>query len=308
MRRSLKPWLLGITLAVAPAAVFAQQQPEQYPECTTTPTEADVSGAKGAFQAGQASFNEGDYARAITYWEDAFRRDCTAAALLLNLGRAYELNGQKPEAVNALKTYIKRKPASPQLDQIQKRIEVLEDKIAKEKQAPTATAPAGTGTAGASASTTAGSASASITATGAPPPPTTGGGKRPILPLIVAGGGGAVGIAGFIGFLVENGKVKDYESTCPRGTNPKTGKVENICPPGIDINAVQSAANSANTARNVWGGVGIAGGVIAVGGVVWYLLSPPEESTSALAAPKRRTVVTPELGRGYAGLSVSGAF
>ncbi len=301
MRRSLKPWLLGITIAVAPAGVSAQQQPaqqqvKQYPECTTKPTEADVSGAKGAFQAGQASFNEGDYARAITYWEDAFRRDCTADALLLNLGRAYELNGQKAAAVNALQTYIKRKPNSPQIDQIQKRIEVLQDKIAKESAAPTSTAPA--------AGTTA-TPAPTATGTSAPPPPSTStGGKRSMLPLYVAGGGGVVGLAGLIGFLVENKKVNDFKAKCPLGKDPKTGKITNLCPSGVDPNA----GNSASSARSVFGAVGIVGGVVAVGGVVWYFVQKPEAASSGRAAPKRHTVVAPELAPGYAGLSLSGAF
>lgn len=292
MRRSVKPWLLGITLAVAPAAVSAQQQPaqqqvKQYPECTTKPTEADVNGAKGAFQAGQASFNEGDYATAITYWEDAFHRDCTAVALLLNLGRAYELNGNKPAAVNALKTYIKRKPDSPQIDQIQKRIEVLEDKIAKEKAKPTTTTPAAGGTA-APAPTASGSSA---------PQPAATGGKRPILPLIVAGAGGVVGITGLVGFLVENGKYNDVLAKCPNNTCDKT-----------KTKTYQAQANSANTGRNVFGAIGIVGGVIAAGGVVWYFLSPPQATESGHAAPKHHTVVAPELAPGYAGLSLSGAF
>lgn len=294
MRRSAKPWLLGITLAVAPAVVFAQQQPakqqvKHYPECTTKPTEADVNGAKGAFQAGQASFNEGDYSTAITYWEDAFHRDCTAVALLLNLGRAYELNGQKAAAVNALRTYIKRKPKSPQVDQIQKRIEVLEDKIAKEAAKRAAAKPAASGS---------GTAGPKVAASSAPAPAANGG-KRPVLPLIVAGGGGAIGIAGLIGFLVENGKYQNVVAKCP----------DNKCPGSkADLHNYQSEADTASRWRNVWGGVGIVGGAVAVGGVIWYFLSPPEATSSGRATPKHHTAFTPELAPGYAGLSVSGAF
>src|SRR5690606_30218440 len=38
-----------------------------YPECTKTPTESEISAAKGAFEAGQVSFHEGDYERAVLY-------------------------------------------------------------------------------------------------------------------------------------------------------------------------------------------------------------------------------------------------
>ena len=72
MRLPLKPWLTSITvLILTPVIVVAQEQVKPYEECTREPTEGDVAGAKGAFQAGQAAFNEGDYPKAITYWEDS---------------------------------------------------------------------------------------------------------------------------------------------------------------------------------------------------------------------------------------------
>src|SRR5688572_7462764 len=88
MRSLMGARTLGVVLFFAARATMGQTRP--YPECTAEPTESDIAAAKGAFQAGQASFNEADYERAITYWEDAYRRDCTAHALLLNLARAYE--------------------------------------------------------------------------------------------------------------------------------------------------------------------------------------------------------------------------
>src|SRR5690606_6759565 len=92
---------------------FAQNGPKPYPACDREPTAAEINGAKGAYGAGQASFNEADYGRAILYWEDAFRRDCTASKLLLNLARAYELSSKKDHAVLALETYLERRPEAP---------------------------------------------------------------------------------------------------------------------------------------------------------------------------------------------------
>src|SRR4029079_4709600 len=106
------------------SAVWADSKPP-HPPCTTVPTEADRNAAQGAFAAGQGSFNEADYATAITYWRDAYRRDCTAHALLLNLARASELKSDRAEAVNALETYLQRKPEAPDADQIRRRIENL---------------------------------------------------------------------------------------------------------------------------------------------------------------------------------------
>ena len=95
MLRTLKSLFAALALLVVPAAVRAEEPTKSYPDCGHEATDAEVQAAKGAFQAGNASFNEADYARAIDYWEDAYRRDCTANPLLLNLARAYELAGRK---------------------------------------------------------------------------------------------------------------------------------------------------------------------------------------------------------------------
>src|SRR6476660_4881766 len=113
----------GTVLLGAVSAFAADTKP--YPSCTTTPTEADRNAAKGAFAAGQGSFNEADYATAITYWRDAYRRDCTAHPLLLNLARAFELKGDRAEAITSLETYLQRKPDAPDADQIKRRIDNL---------------------------------------------------------------------------------------------------------------------------------------------------------------------------------------
>ena len=69
------------------------------------------------------SFDENDYPTAIQYFRDAYRRDCTKYELLNIISRAYELKGDKPEAINALETYLKRAPAGdPSLESIQKRL------------------------------------------------------------------------------------------------------------------------------------------------------------------------------------------
>jgi tetratricopeptide (TPR) repeat protein len=106
--------------------------PDPYPECNRVPSESEVSAAKGAFEAGQVSFHEADYARAILFWEDAFRRDCTALALLLNLARAYELAEQYDKGRVALETYLIRKPDDPDRPAIERRIDHL---VSKEQEA-----------------------------------------------------------------------------------------------------------------------------------------------------------------------------
>ncbi len=282
-RRPLSPWLVSIALATAPIAVLAQQETTHaYPACTnTSPGEVEVNTAKAAFQLGQASFNEGNYKKAIENWEEALRRDCTASALLLNLARAYELDGQKQQAVVALQAYLDRKPDTPQRDQIERRIETLNKQIAA--QAPVATAPTATATAPSASST-------------APPPPPPGG-KRPILPLIVAGAGGVILVGGGIGYVIENGRVKDFQSQCPN----------NSCPDP----SIRDSANSAVNSRKLMGGIAVAGLVIGAGGLVWYFLSKPQgDATTTGQLDKRRLhpQVTPVVGSGFTGVAVTGAF
>jgi len=283
MRLPLKPWLISLTIALAPVAVVAQEPTKPYDDCTREPTDGDVAAAKGAFQAGQGSFNEADYQRAITYWEDALRRDCTANALLLNLARAYELSGSKRQAVVALQTYGAREPNSPQRDQIQRRIDVLNGQIAAE-QPTAATAPTGT------------APPPATTGTAPPPPPPDTGGKRPILPLIVAGAGGAIAIVGGIIYLSASSEVSDFEKLCPQRRN---------CPPGVDVDA-----NAARDRQQLAGGIAIAGLAIGGAGLVWYLVSAPEaEQTSAVRRlPKPRTAFAPAVAPGFAGIAVRGSF
>jgi hypothetical protein len=286
---SYKSLLIAGALLLTPEAAFAQQEVKAYPECSREPTEGDVNAAKGAFQAGQGSFNEADYARAIVYWEDAYRRDCTADALLLNLSRAYELSGQRQQAVVALETYLARKPDTRERAQITRRIDVLKTQMQSEQ----ATAPPPGG------ETTTPPPGGELT-TAPPPggdpgalPPPDAAGKKPVTPLIVAGAGGLLTIVGGILYFNAAGEVSDFEDQC--------GADRKGCDP-----AVVDDANAARDKQNLWGVVTVVGLVAAAGGIIWYVASPPK------AAPTARLEKTPRLspavGPGFAGLSVAGAF
>ena len=193
---------------------------------------SETAAAKGAYQAGNASFDEADYPRAITYWEDAYRRDCTANLLLKNLARAYELYGQKRQAVVALETFLVREPSTADKEQIQRRIEVLKKQIASEKAVPVAVSPA---------------PPAAAAATTQPQPRKQNGaqpGKRSIVPLIVAGAGGVVLIVG-VGVYAKGAKdVNHYEELCPNAiaetarTRPPTKPRATM--PGLERSGAES--------------------------------------------------------------------
>jgi hypothetical protein len=286
MRNHLSLWLIGGAVAVVPALAHAEDEPKAYPECIKAPTDSETAAAKGAYQAGNASFDEADYPRAITYWEDAYRRDCTANLLLKNLARAYELYGQKRQAVVALETFLVREPSPPDREQIQRRIEVLKKQIASEKTVPVA-APAQPPVA------------AAAVAEPPPAPESHAHGERSIVPLIVAGAGGVVFLVGAGVYGKAAKDVSDYEKLCPEAN----GKLE--CGSGPDAVANMEAGNDARTRKTVGGIVAGVGAATLAGGLIWYFVQP---RSAAKAGTLQKPIVSPTVAPGFAGIALSGAF
>jgi tetratricopeptide (TPR) repeat protein len=276
----------ALALLVAPAMAFAEEPTTSYPDCGREPTEAEVAAAKGAFQAGNASFNEADYARAIDYWEDAYRRDCTANPLLLNLARAYELAGRKRQAVVSLETFLTREPSSGEKDQINRRVEVLKKKIAEEDAAAVAAPP-----------TPASPANATPPPVSEPAPPKA---KRSPGPWIVIGIGGAAAIVGTLGIVSNKKKVDDYDAQCD---DPKTLEIE-----GRDkcFLEVANKGNDARTALNVSAVIAGAGVAAVAAGVVWFIFDG--KRVASAQGSFKRPVITPMFSAQLAGLNLSGAF
>jgi hypothetical protein len=283
MRNSLASCVTVATLLVS--GLVHAQGVTQYAQCSHDPTETDLTAAKGAFQAGNASFDEADYPRSIVYWEDAYRRDCTAHALLLNLARAYELNGNKPQAVVALQTYIARVPASPDKDKIQRRLDVLQKQLEAER-AQTAAAPAAT-------AAPAPAATAQPAATPPNPAPAEPDeGKRPIAPLIVAGAGAGVAVIGTVLYMAGRSDLSDAENKCPNRMCAGDAQAE-------------ADGNSARKRVTLGGTLTVTGILVAGGGLVWYFLSPKSAPPSAAQSARALTpIATPN----FVGMSYSGAF
>jgi tetratricopeptide (TPR) repeat protein len=278
------------------ATVYAGDGVAAYPACTGKPSATDEQAAKSLFTAGQVSFNEADYRTAITYWRDAFKRDCTKNALLLNLARAYELAGDKREAIAALRTYVDREPNSQDKGQIQRRIENLE---AQQGPAPAPTAKPQPD-AGAAPPPVAIGADGGIPPSPTPPtvPTTTAGSEanatpsRPITPWIVVGVGGVATIAGVLLWASGNSKIKDAEIACPDRNN---------CP----YPDVRDKGNSGRSSVQI-GGVLTGVGLVAVaGGLVWqFAFNKPKSAPASTPA----ATLTPAFGQGFSGLSMQGQF
>lgn len=282
MRNSLASWVM--VAAVLAARVSRADDVKPYVECSHEPTETDLTAAKGAFQAGNASFDEADYPRAIVYWEDAYRRDCTAHALLLNLARAYELNGNKPQAVVALETYMQRMPQSPDRDKIQRRVDVLKKQIDAEKAAAAAPAPAPQPT------PPQGAQPATAAAPGEPPPPSNGG--RSMAPLILAGGGAGVAIVGAVIWGAGLSDLNEVEDKCPNHSCTSDQLVED--------------GNSARKRVNTGAALTIIGLAATGAGLTWYFVQKPKPV--AMAKPQKLRALAPVVVPGFVGLSYAQKF
>jgi tetratricopeptide (TPR) repeat protein len=290
--RALSPSsvFLLLLLALLPSLASAESGPKPYPSCDREPTSADISGAKGAYEAGQASFNEADYARAILYWEDAFRRDCTAAKLLLNLARAYELSSKKEHAILALETYLERRPDASDRPSIEKRIENLRAQVASEaKPVPIEPAPA------------------AVVATAATPTEPKkvepvaeekAKSKRPVWPVVMTISGAVVAGVG-VGFMM------DAASTLASVNCSDVGGVMTCdANPSVPTNETEETAraNNAVTQRTIGALTFAVGtGFLAAGAAAWYFSWKDRRRETA-------THVLPMLAPGYAGLSVRGRF
>jgi len=281
MRCSFRGWLVTGIISFGSAGALAADSRTPFPPCTTAPTDADRKAAQGAFAAGQGSFNEADYATAVTYWRDAYRRDCTAHALLLNLARAYELKTDRSEAVNALETYLQRKPEAPDADQIRRRIDNLKAQITASAPPPAATAaPMPT--------------APPPVPTAVQPPEGADKGHGPgAAPFIVAGGGGVIAIVGTVLLLTGIKNENDAADKCPLRTQ---------C-----AQEVTDQGNSARTQEKIGGVMIGVGGAAIAGGLIWYFASGPSRSAQTPRAGQRASL-EPVLAPGFTGLSLTGRF
>jgi tetratricopeptide (TPR) repeat protein len=279
--------LLGALMATALAvpALAQQSGATKYADCPAnfTPTQGEQDAARAAWILGKDADAVADYAKAIDYYKDAYKRDCTKHVLLSFIAKAYELKGDKAEAVNALETYLVRAPKADDVDQVKKHIENLKAQMATQ---PTTTA---------TTTETAATPTATVTATSAPTgtetAPVTGERSHTAGPWVVFGIGAGAAIAGAVVTGVGGVKVADTFSECPDLNCPKSYTK-------AQLDAVNSRNASGRTLENVGVGVLIGGGALMIAGLVWHFVEP--------TGPK--TTVTPVVGLGYGGFALQQRF
>ncbi len=319
--RSLRPFLLAGLFATAvaiPVAVpaFAQAVPARstYSQCSKAPTAEEAAQGHTAYTFGKEKYDKGRLDEAITFFKDAYERDCQNHDYLIIISRAYERQPNLPEAILALETYVQRSPNAPDLDKHRANIDSMKQR-AKASAPPTAptTQPTTTPT------------TQPTTAPTSPPPNEQ---EHTIYPWIVTGIGVAALGGGIVMLVLDPG--------VPAGCHGDTGQCDNFfdngdtninSPTGKDANgnpvvckALPSASGCSksafNTDRQNKAGSSVslskagpitmvAGGVIIAGGLIWHFVEPTgPKKESAFQNLQIAPVVIP----GYSGMAMGARF
>jgi tetratricopeptide (TPR) repeat protein len=236
--------------------------------CSDAHSARDPEAAKVAFRAGQTAFSEGAYARAAEFWNQAYRDDCTAHALLLNLAMAEELLGRPAEAIHRLKLFNRRSPESPYVEANAKRIQRLEQ-MASEMSPARGLRPR--------------------TAETPVPRPAPAGVSVPIVVSVAGGVVAVTGTALFVEGRLSAGSAGD-----------RCGGARSSCAePSAVIDGERARARA-----QTGGWLAVGGVAAAAGGLVWDFLSTPTEPLDQ-TAPRGLTLLTdmPQgAGVGWAGV------
>jgi hypothetical protein len=301
--RVRREWRIGLSAAALVGALgvavmraaFAQPAVPTFPECTKKASKDDIEAAKNAHRVAKEFYDRADYDKAIQYWSDAYKFDCSANDLLINIANAYEKKGDRAATIATLEAYLKRTGPNPTIEEKVKNLKAL---MAPPPPQPTAQP----------------SATAQPTTSVPVPPPTATTvptapapeGVRPYgaKPWILVGGGGAIAIAGAILLPIGLGNLASADAACP---NRMCGK-----------NTSAAGQGNAGRAESVAGGVLLGAGVaLAIGGLAWQFGgNKPGPASQALrgaslasqAPPAGSLWLKPMAGRGASGLVAGGSF
>ncbi len=331
--RSLRPLLLGGVFATVVAVpAFAQTSStapvakSTYAQCPARApaVEADEK-EKGhnAYVLGKEKYDKGKLEEAVTFFKDAYERDCQNHDYLIIISRAYERQPNLPEAIFALETYVQRAPNAPDIDKHKANIESMKQRA----KAAAASAPT-------TAPTPQPTTAPTPQPTTAPPPPREQ--EHTALPWVSVG----IGVAALgtgIGLLVVaktppgcgRGQCTNYYDTPANGpplanpinigpdsaiVDPATGK-QLPCATSNTLNGCSQSATNRQRQSDAGTAAGemtagtilvVAGSVLLVGGVVWHFLEPtgPKQEGRGFKNFQISPVVTP----GYSGMAMGARF
>lgn len=217
----------GLLWLMAPSA--AEAQGADAPALTVE----QRAEARGAFEAGRAAFEAGEYESALDHFERAYAIT-PAPELLYNIGQSADRLRMDERALEAFQGYLDALPEADDRAAVEARIVALERTLAERRD----TEP---GPEDAPAVSPAGHA----------------GNDSMIAAWTTAGAGVAVAVAGLVLVAVADGRASEVESA-PEGT------------PWRDVDAAYGQAHDFSVAGGVLLGVGAA---VAVAGVVWGVVA-----------------------------------
>ena len=266
--------VLGGLLPCAVAAQAGEDDGMMRPEsCADSRAAKDPEAARVAFRAGQTAFSEGAYARAVALWDQAYRDDCTAHALLLNLAMAQELLGRPEDAIHTLQLFNRRSPESPYVEANTKRIQQLERAVADKNRERTRQERAAW--------------------TPVDRPAADEGSGVPV-PIVVSIAGGVLAVAGGVLYLEGSSSAASAEDRCG-ASRQQCENVDGV----VDGERARSRAQ-------VGGWMAGAGLVAAAGGIAWHILAQPERPLDQRAATSGLFLSID--GPGHAGVIWTGQF
>jgi tetratricopeptide (TPR) repeat protein len=235
--------------------------------------------AREAFERGRIHYDNGDFARASTAFEEAYRLS-GREGLLYNLYLAYRDANQQEKAAEALRNYLAKVEVIENRAQLESRLKALDAGIAQrkadeakeaeqQKQAEQQRAQHEQEIAAHKA------AAAQSTPAAAPVDEEK---KWWATPVIVMGAGGALMVGSLATGLMANSKQKELKDGCPSGKN---------CDPDL-----KSKADSGKTLALVTDVLLFGGLATAVVGGVLMLLKKPKNQPSAKDTPQANVSCT----------------
>jgi hypothetical protein len=274
----------------------------EYPTCTKTPvSKEDSEAAHQQYTVGKVKYDEADFSEAVARFLRAYKLDCTKHELLVIISRSFDMVNNRPEAIRALETFLKRATLSTaETSSIEARIANMKRQLAENP--PLATVP------------NAGAAGGAVNPPRPlPDPVTTPAGEvreHTVYPWLVVGTGAlAIGVGAVVTVLAP-----PLPSGCDPSTGTCTARPGDKIVPGntpaetknVDLDARKEKAGQ-SVGMTTGGFVTmIGGGVLVAGGLIWHFVEPTGPRPPAKTATK--PVLTPALGAGFAGLGLGGQF
>ncbi|MGE0786097.1 MAG: hypothetical protein AB7S26_10440 [Sandaracinaceae bacterium] len=126
--------LLALTTALTPCIALAQDDGQPSSGQAASPNQLDEA-ARLTFESAREAFAAGDYETALQRFRQAYQLSARPG-LLYNIAQTLDRLRRDQETVDALRQYIEAYPDAPNRSEVEARIRVLEDSLARSAPPP----------------------------------------------------------------------------------------------------------------------------------------------------------------------------